>query len=252
VSLRIAIYPSLPSDNSPYCTDKSHSPARDHAAIMSLIVRTLEDYPTRSGPLSILRGVNFTLTRGESLAVMGRLGRARAPVAHPRRSRSADSGSVTLNALTHMACPTGTGAFRNKRIGFVFQDHHLLRMSVLENVLIPTLVIEKPMVKKTRLMPSVARAVGLTGAWTIDQLNSPARAAARGSARRSYLNRLCSWPTSHRNLDRKTAHAVGNSFLSYIAGKHRIRGCHAQPELAQLFQQRYEMNDGNIENWHPS
>src|SRR6266545_3888400 len=52
------------------------------------------------------------------------------------------AGTVTLEGANPFALPEPQlAAFRNRRIGFIFQDHHLLpQCSVLENVLVPTLV----------------------------------------------------------------------------------------------------------------
>src|SRR5262249_17281909 len=103
----------------------------------------LKDYPTRSGPLPVLRGITFALQPGESLAAMGPSGSGKrtllpilAPLAHPT------AGTVRLAGQDPFALPEKQLAdFRNRHVGLVFQDHHLLpQCSVLENVLIPTLV----------------------------------------------------------------------------------------------------------------
>src|SRR5437868_15165970 len=111
---------------------------------MSLQVDQLcKDYPTRSGPLSILRGIGFELTRGEALAIMGPSGSGKSTLLHILGTLDQPtSGSVRLDGKDPFALPERELAdFRNRHIGFVFQDHHLLpQCSVLENVLIPTLV----------------------------------------------------------------------------------------------------------------
>src|SRR5262245_57944836 len=111
---------------------------------MSLIVKQLgKDYPTRSGSLTVLRGIDLELARGDALAVMGPSGSGKSTLLHilgtlEQRSR----GSVRLDGQDQFALAEPALAdFRNRHIGFVFQDHHLLpQCSVLENVLIPTLV----------------------------------------------------------------------------------------------------------------
>src|SRR5947209_3394087 len=111
---------------------------------MSLQVEQLgKDYPTRSGPLHVLRGVTFTLEPGESLVVMGPSGSGKSTLLHILGTLDRPtSGSVRLDGKDPFALPERALAdFRNRHVGFVFQDHHLLpQCSVLENVLIPTLV----------------------------------------------------------------------------------------------------------------
>src|SRR5260370_36441730 len=110
---------------------------------MALHVTNLcKDYPTRSGPLSVLRDVNLELRPGEALAVMGPSGSGKSTLLYILGTLDEPtSGSVRLNDTDPFALPEWELAdFRNRNIGFVFQDHHLLpQCSVLENVLIPTL-----------------------------------------------------------------------------------------------------------------
>src|SRR6201987_3559817 len=111
---------------------------------MSLRVEHLsKDYPTRSGPLSVLRDVSLELQRGEALAVMGPSGSGKSTLLHILGTLDRPtSGTVRLDGKDPFALSEPELAdFRNRHIGFVFQDHHLLpQCSVLENVLIPTLV----------------------------------------------------------------------------------------------------------------
>src|SRR5918912_4377091 len=111
---------------------------------MSLHVEHLgKEYPTRSGALTVLRDVNLRLQRGEALAVMGPSGSGKSTLLHILGTLDRPTaGTVRLEGVDPFALPEPElAAFRNRRIGFVFQDHHLLpQCSVLENVLIPTLV----------------------------------------------------------------------------------------------------------------
>src|SRR4051812_41227899 len=118
--------------------------ARPPRPAVSLAVTDLsKDYPTRSGPLPVLRNVSLTLERGESLAVTGPSGSGKSTLLHVLGTLDRPTrGSVTLDDTDPFALPEPQLAdFRNRHVGFVFQDHHLLpQCSVLENVLVPALV----------------------------------------------------------------------------------------------------------------
>src|SRR5215472_11889434 len=111
---------------------------------MSLHVEHLsKDYPTRSGALRVLRDIDLDLERGDALAVMGPSGSGKSTLLHILGTLDRPTrGEVGLDGRDPFALSEHALAdFRNRNIGFVFQDHHLLpQCSVFENVLIPTLV----------------------------------------------------------------------------------------------------------------
>ena len=101
-----------------------------------------KDYPTRSGPLTVLRDITFELGPGDALAVMGPSGSGKSTLLHILGTLDRPTaGTVRLDGNDPFALPERQLAdFRNQQIGFVFQDHYLLpQCSVLENVLIPAL-----------------------------------------------------------------------------------------------------------------
>jgi lipoprotein-releasing system ATP-binding protein len=102
-----------------------------------------KEYPTAGAPLSILFDVNLSLTRGDAVAVMGPSGSGKSTLLYLLGAlEEPTSGTVTLDGRNPFAMGEAEqAAFRNKHIGFVFQDHCLLpQCTVLENVLVPTLV----------------------------------------------------------------------------------------------------------------
>lgn len=132
---------------------------------MSLVVEHVgKDYPTRSGPLTVLQDIMFTLHRGESLAIMGPSGSGKSTLLHILGTLDTPTrGRVTLDGIQPFALPERElAAFRNRRIGFVFQDHHLLpQCNVLENVLVPTLVSDRPPEQSERRARELLERVGL-------------------------------------------------------------------------------------------
>ena len=100
-------------------------------------------FQTPQGSLSILNNVSLSLSRGEAAAIMGPSGSGKSTLLYILGALDPpSSGTVTLdNQNLYELSEKDVSAFRNQQVGFVFQDHSLLpQCSVLENVLIPTLI----------------------------------------------------------------------------------------------------------------
>src|SRR6185295_17060470 len=97
-----------------------------------------KEYPTARGPLAVLDGVTFSLELGQSLCVMGPSGSGKSTLLNILGTlEPPTSGTVLFFGRDPSALPEPElAAFRNRDVGFVFQDHCLLpQCSVLENVL---------------------------------------------------------------------------------------------------------------------
>ncbi len=93
--------------------------------------------------LEVLRGVNFTLSRGEAVAVVGTSGSGKSTLLHLLGALDLPtSGEVFLDGRDVSRLPSDALArVRNESVGFVFQFHHLLReFSARENVMLPQLI----------------------------------------------------------------------------------------------------------------
>ena len=210
-------------------------------------------YPTRGGDLSILRGVTLALAAGDALAVMGPSGSGKSTLLHILGTLDRPtSGRVRLDGLDPFALDdTDLAAFRNRRVGFVFQDHHLLpQCSVLENVLVPTLVnVLVPPAEAEAYARQLLDRVGLAG--RLDhrpaELSGGERqrvAVARALVLKPVLL-LADEPTG--NLDRTTAAAVGELLLELTRERQTVLvAVTHSPELARVFPRRMEMNDGTL------
>jgi len=141
--------------------------------------------------------------------------------------------------------------FRNRHVGFVFQDHHLLpQCNVLENVLVPTLVVRDGdraafEAEARRLLDRVGLSERLEHRPAELSGGERQRAAiARALVRKPRLL-LADEPTG--NLDRKTAHAVGELLteLHHQEGTMLVVVTHSA-DLANLFPRRAEMLDGRL------
>jgi lipoprotein-releasing system ATP-binding protein len=100
-------------------------------------------YSTPRGPLTVLSEVSLSLAPGDAAAIVGPSGSGKSSFLYIIGGlEPPSSGTVSFNGRDIYAlAPADLAAFRNTQIGFVFQDHCLLpQCSVLENVLVPTLV----------------------------------------------------------------------------------------------------------------
>ena len=215
-----------------------------------------KEYSTPRGPLHILSNVNLSLSRGESAAVMGPSGSGKSSLLYVLGGLEPPSaGSVVLEGkdLFQMG-PSELAGFRNTEIGFVFQDHCLLpQCSVLENVLIPTLVRHREDAETSSDFTERARSlVGQVGlADRIDhrpaELSGGERqrvAIARALVRQPRLL-LCDEPTG--NLDEATADTVASLLLEL----HRVQqsiliAVTHSPRLAARFPIRFELAQGQL------
>ncbi len=180
------------------------------------VLHLSKDYPTPRGPLTVLSDVSFSLSPGEAAAVMGPSGSGKSSLLYALGAlEPPTSGTVTLDGRNPFELAANDlAAFRNTSIGFVFQDHCLLpQCTVLENVLIPTLVA--PGDRDSPRARQLVEQVGL--ADRIDhrpaELSGGERqrvAIARALVRNPRLL-LCDEPTG--NLDRAAADNVAALLL---------------------------------------
>jgi lipoprotein-releasing system ATP-binding protein len=92
------------------------------------------------GQLSVLKGVDISINRGEIVSILGSSGAGKSSLLHILGTLDrADTGTISINGQSvEKLKGKELAAFRNKHIGFVFQFHHLLpEFSALENVCIP-------------------------------------------------------------------------------------------------------------------
>jgi lipoprotein-releasing system ATP-binding protein len=211
-------------------------------------------YPTPRGPLPILSGVSFTIERGGAAAIMGPSGAGKSTLLYILGGlEQPTSGTLTLDGRNPFTLSEkDLAAFRNQSIGFIFQDHCLLpQCSVLENVLVPTLV--------SNHAPQAAdRARGLlTQVGLADRLDHRPSELSGGEKQRVALARalickplllLCDEPTG--NLDQASADVVASLLLELHQRQDTILivVTHSA-ELAARFPIRYELRNANL---HPA
>ena len=105
------------------------------------------------GTIEVLRGVDLAVSTGEFVAVTGESGSGKSTLLHLIGALDRPtSGQVLLDGTPYDGLDAGAlAALRNRKLGFVFQFHHLLRdFTALENVAMPLLIAGKE--------PGIARA----------------------------------------------------------------------------------------------
>lgn len=98
------------------------------------------------GPLKVLKGIDFNASKGEVVAIVGASGAGKSTLLQILGSLSKpDSGKVIIDNVDIFALPLNSlSEFRNLKIGFVFQFHHLLpEFTAIENVMLPSLIAKK-------------------------------------------------------------------------------------------------------------
>jgi len=211
-----------------------------------------KDYPTPAGPLSIVNNVSLELPEGSAVSIMGPSGSGKSTLLYMLGAlEPPSSGTITLDDQNPFLLDARRlAAFRNQRIGFVFQDHCLLpQCSVIENVLTPTLVAAANGAVDGRARHLLDQ-VGLAGRIT----HLPAQLSG-GEKQRVALARalimkprllLCDEPTG--NLDQKSAAVVADMLLDIHAQANTILivVTHSA-ELAARFPQRFELKNQHLE-----
>ncbi len=201
-------------------------------------------------PLPVLRDVDLILEPGDMVAVVGASGVGKSTFLQILGTLDLPtSGSIKFDGHELTALSSSMLAdFRNKRIGFVFQFHHLLpEFTAIENVMMPALIQKMPISKAQQKAKEILGRVGLSHRLT----HRPSELSG-GEQQRVALARamvlepallLADEPTG--NLDRSTGEAIHQLFLDLNKerGSTLLVVTH-NPELAKLMPRRMRMIDG--------
>jgi lipoprotein-releasing system ATP-binding protein len=213
-----------------------------------------KDFAGVAGTLQILRGVELNLKRGNALAITGPSGSGKSTLLYIIGTlEQPTSGSVNILGDDPFTLGMAELAdFRNRNIGFIFQDHHLLpQCTVLENVLIPTLAGSGAGQDEEQHARNLLERVGLGDRITHRPAQISGGERQRVAVCRALINQpallLADEPTG--NLDRSTAESVGSLLLELSREQNTILICVTHStELADRFPVHSELLDGKLVN----
>jgi len=210
-----------------------------------------KEYPTPRGPLAVLSDVSLSLNPGDAAAIMGPSGSGKSTLLYILGVlEPPTAGTITLDDRNPFTLDARAQAeFRNRQVGFVFQDHCLLpQCTVLENVLIPTLVAAEDGDQVGRARALVEQ-VGLA-----DRADHRPAALSGGERQRAAIARalirqprllLCDEPTG--NLDRASADNVASVLLDLHRRQQTILVIVTHsPELAMKCPVRFELDERRL------
>lgn len=221
----------------------------------ALIVEGLgKQYATPSEPLVVLKNVDLKLNRGDAMSITGPSGSGKSTLLYILGSlEQPTSGTFRLGEQEPLKMSAeGLAAYRNRSVGFIFQDHHLLpQLTALENVLVPSLASA----------PANPDEVNKRGRGLLERVGLAERAMhlpaelsggerQRVAIARALIHRpallLADEPTG--NLDRKRADEVASLLLELQREEDSILivVTHSM-ELAQRHPLRAELIDGALE-----
>jgi lipoprotein-releasing system ATP-binding protein len=210
-----------------------------------------KEYATPRGSLRVLSEVSLSLAKGDAVSIVGPSGTGKSTLLYIIGAlEPPTSGTVSLNGQDPFSLnEKQLAAFRNREIGFVFQDHCLLpQCSVLENVLTPTLVSTdgKDATERAR---HLIEQVGLS-----DRLDHRPAELSGGEKQRVSLARalvlmptllLCDEPTG--NLDHQAADVVASMLLDLHREQQTILVVVTHSaDLARRLPTRYQLIDEKL------
>lgn len=202
------------------------------------------------GALKVLKGIDFQAGKSEVVSIMGASGAGKSTLLQILGTLSSpDSGSLEIEGKDILRMDRKTiSAFRNTRIGFVFQFHHLLpEFTSLENVMIPAYIAGKPDREARPRAKALLEDLGLGGRLG----HKPSELSGGEQQRVAIARALVNSPAilfadePSGNLDSASKADLHNLFFSlrYKYGQTIIIVTH-DPSLAEMCDRVLYMKDG--------
>ncbi len=202
--------------------------------------------------LTVLRGVDLNIQQSTITSIIGKSGAGKSTLLHILGTLDKpDQGDIFLGGENiHKLSKKALAAFRNQKIGFVFQFHHLIpEFTALENICIPAYINKTPKQAAEKEAKKLLDYLGLADRSHHKPSELSGGEQQRIAVARALINNplvvFADEPTG--NLDTQTSSELHNLFVSLKKdmGQTFIIVTHNQ-ELARLSDRCLEMSDGKI------
>ena len=212
----------------------------------------VKSYQVRDSTLSILRGLDLDVAAGEMVAIVGASGVGKSTLLHVLGGLDhADAGTVTIGGSNLTSMPDAERVvFRNQKVGFVFQFHHLLpEFSAIENAEMPMRIARIAQADARPRAEELLRRVGLGDRLTHRPGMLSGGEQQRVAVARALVMRpdvlFADEPTG--NLDEQTADSLHQLFREMHAayGLTSIIATH-NPRLAAACDRVLRLQDGRL------
>lgn len=207
------------------------------------------------GELKVLKGIDFSVDKAEVVSIMGASGAGKSTLLQILGTLSTpDGGSLIIDGTDVLRLDSkGLAEFRNVRLGFVFQFHHLLpEFTALENVMIPAFIAGRSRKDAEKSATELLADMGLGERLTHKPSELSGGEQQRVAIARALINRpavlFADEPSG--NLDTKTKEEIHNLFFSLRDkyGQTVVIVTH-DPDLARMCDRSLFMVDGQfVEN----
>ena len=202
------------------------------------------------GTLKVLKGIDFSAEKSEVVSIMGASGAGKSTLLQIIGTLSTpDSGSLEIDGIDVLKLDSkGLADFRNRKIGFVFQFHHLLpEFTALENVMIPAFIAGRSRKDAESAATALLEDLGLGERLT----HKPSQLSGGEQQRVAIARALINNPSvlfadePSGNLDSKTKEELHNLFFTLRDkyGQTIVIVTH-DPELAKMCDRALFMRDG--------
>ena len=202
------------------------------------------------GTLEVLKGIDFSVEPAEIVAIMGASGAGKSTLLQILGTLlSPDTGTLEIEGTDVLRLGgKALSAFRNRRIGFVFQAHHLLpEFTAQENVMMPSLIGGTGVKEARKKADALLEAVGLSGRLAHKPSELSGGEQQRVAIARALINRpailFADEPTG--NLDTRTKEEIHQLLLQVRKdlGQTVVVVTH-DPSLAALCDRTCHLQDG--------